>query len=102
MMHLSKDVLEKKAQRWESMKTEDTEREFYWSLAGAAFLQIGTWSARYSYTELLWMQRTKQARVQKQEYPAGGLNFLGQIIIVDSVIISCSNITTTVYSEPAG
>jgi len=47
--------------------------------------------------------RTKQARVQKQEYPAGGLNSLGQIILVISVIIiSYSNITITVYSEPAG
>jgi len=52
MMHLSKDVLEKKAKRWESMKAE---REFYWWLAGAAFLQIGIWSAGYSYAEVLWM-----------------------------------------------
>merc|ERR1719317_1461097 len=39
------------------MKAEDAEREFYWLLAGTAFLQIGTWNARYSYTELLWMQQ---------------------------------------------
>jgi len=54
MMQLSKDFLEKKAKRWESMKAE---RQFYWWLAGAAFLQIGTWSAEYSYAEVLWMQQ---------------------------------------------
>ena len=46
--------------------------------------------------------RTKQARVQKREYPAGGLNSLGQIILVNSVVTSYYNITTTEYSEPAG
>jgi len=53
----SKEALEKKEKRWESMETEDAEREFYWWLAGAAFLQIGTFSAGYSYQEVLWMQQ---------------------------------------------
>ena len=44
-------------------EAEDTERVFYWLLAGAAFLQIGTWSARYSYLELLWMQQ-EQSRLE--------------------------------------
>ena len=56
----------------------------------------------FVYGAIVDATRTKQARVQKQEYPAGGLNSLGQIILVDSVILSYSNITTTVYSEPAG
>ena len=51
----SKDVLEKKAKRWESMEAEDAEQEFYWWLAGATFLQLGTWSAGYSCAEILWM-----------------------------------------------
>ena len=42
---LTKYALEKKA--------EDAEREFYWWLAGATFLQL--WSAGYSYAEILWM-----------------------------------------------
>merc|ERR1719481_2199971 len=52
----SKEALEKKAKRWESMDAEDAEREFYWWLAGAAFLQIGTFSAGYSYQEVVRMQ----------------------------------------------
>jgi len=52
----SKEALEKKIQQWENMKAEDAEREFYWWLAGAAFLQIGTFSAGYSYQEVLAMQ----------------------------------------------
>jgi len=54
---VSKDALEKKAQQWKSMKAEDAERDYYWWLAGAAFLQIGTFSAGYSYQEVVWMQR---------------------------------------------
>ena len=38
----SKDVLEKKAKRWESMEAEDAKQEFHWWLAGATFLQLGT------------------------------------------------------------
>ena len=52
----SKDVLEKKSKRWASMKAEDAEKEFFWWLAGATFLQLGTWSAGYSYKEVVWMQ----------------------------------------------
>jgi len=52
----SKDVLEKKIQRWENMKAEDAERELYWWLAGATLLQLGTWSSGYSYAEIIWMQ----------------------------------------------
>ena len=54
---VSKDALEKKALQWKSMKAEDAERDYYWWLAGAAFLQIGTFSAGYSYQEVVWMQR---------------------------------------------
>jgi len=53
----SKDVLEKKSKQWSSMKAEDAEREFYWWMAGATFLQLGTWSAGYSYGEVLFMQQ---------------------------------------------
>ena len=56
----------------------------------------------FVYGAIVDATRTKQARVQKQEYPAGGLNSLGQIILVDSFIISYSIITTTVYSKSAG
>jgi len=59
----SKDALEKKAKRWESMDAEAAEREFYWWLAGAAFLQIGTFSAGYSYSEVLLMQQD-EARLE--------------------------------------
>ena len=38
----SKDVLEKKRKEWSSMEAGDAEREFYWWLASAAFLQLGT------------------------------------------------------------
>ena len=54
---LSKEALEKKEQRWKSMKAEDAEREFFWWLAGATFLQLGTWTAGFSYAEILWMQQ---------------------------------------------
>jgi len=53
----SKDVLEKKSKQWSSMEAGDAEREFYWWLAGATFLQLGTWSAGYSYGEVLFMQQ---------------------------------------------
>ena len=53
---VSKDVLDKKAKQWATMKAEDVEREFFWWLAGATFLQLGTWSAGYSYKEVVWMQ----------------------------------------------
>lgn len=53
----SKDVLEKKRKEWSSMEAGDAEREFYWWLAGATFLQLGTWSAGYSYGEVLFMQQ---------------------------------------------
>jgi len=52
---VSKDALEKKAKRWESMEAEDAEQKFYWWLAGATFLQLG--SAGYSYADILWMQQ---------------------------------------------
>ena len=42
---VSKDALEKKAKRWESMEAEDAEQEFYWWLAGATFLQLETMEA---------------------------------------------------------
>ena len=51
------EALEKKEQRWKSMKAEDAEREFFWWLAGATFLQLGTWTAGFSYAEILWMQQ---------------------------------------------
>ena len=53
---ISKDVLDKKAKRWANMKAEDAEKEFFWWLAGATFLQLGTWSAGYSYKEVVWME----------------------------------------------
>ena len=53
----SKEALEKKEKQWENMKAEDAEREFYWWLAGAAFLQIGTFTAGYSYSEVVYMQQ---------------------------------------------
>jgi len=37
------------------MRAEAAEREFYWWLAGATFLQLGTWTVGYSYAEILWM-----------------------------------------------
>jgi len=61
---LSKEALEKKEQRWKSMKTEDAEREFYWWLAGATFLQLGTWTAGFSYAEILWMQQEHPSRLE--------------------------------------
>merc|ERR1711972_777081 len=59
----SKEALEKKEKQWENMKAEDAEREFYWWLAGAAFLQIGTFTAGYSYSEVLLMQQD-EARLE--------------------------------------
>ena len=45
------------------MKAEDVEREFFWWLAGATFLQLGTWSAGYSYKEVVWMN-TEESKLE--------------------------------------
>merc|ERR1711962_738165 len=60
----SKDVLEKKRKEWSSMEAGDAEREFYWWLAGATFLQLGTWTAGFSYAEILWMQQEHPSRLE--------------------------------------
>ena len=45
------------------MKAEDAEKEFFWWLAGATFLQLGTWRAGYSYKEVVWME-TEASRLE--------------------------------------
>ena len=83
---VSKDVLDKKAKQWEGMKAEDVEKEFFWWLAGATFLQLGTWSAGYSYKEVVWMQ-TEASRLECRGDSILQVSIPLEITLVNGVII---------------
>ena len=71
------------------MKAEDVEREFFWWLAGATFLQLGTWSAGYSYKEVVWMN-TEESKLECRGdtiLQVVSIPFLGKIPLVNVVII---------------
>ena len=53
----------------------------------------------FVYGAIVDATRTKHAQVQKPEYPAGGLNSLGQIILVNSVIIF-AGVFREVFTRP--
>ena len=68
------------------MKAEDVEREFFWWLAGATFLQLGTWSAGYSYKEVVWMN-TEESKLECRSESILQVSIPLEITLINGVII---------------
>ena len=69
------------------MKAEDAEKEFFWWLAGATFLQLGTWSAGYSYKEVVWMQaEASRLECRSESILQVSIPFLRKITLINGVI----------------